>query len=52
MKMKLFVAATFYMVTSTCILPSPLTLQLILEFAKWKGWDQIVLFENFTSLGT
>ncbi|KAF3423493.1 hypothetical protein E2986_00403 [Frieseomelitta varia] len=50
MKMKLFVTATFYMVTSTCILPSPLTLQLILEFAKWKGWDQIVLFENFTSL--
>lgn len=47
----IFFILSFYMVTSACILPSPLTLQLILEFAKWKTWDQIVLFENLTSLG-
>nr|XP_033329772.1 uncharacterized protein LOC117222261 [Megalopta genalis] len=45
-----FFLTTFCMVTSTCILPSPLTLQLILEFAKWKSWDQIVLFDNLGSL--
>ncbi|CAK9820785.1 Glutamate receptor 4 [Anthophora plagiata] len=50
MKMGFLVATTFCMATCTCILPSPLTLQLILEFAKWRGWDQIVLFENLTSL--
>ncbi|XP_017758602.1 PREDICTED: uncharacterized protein LOC108549632 isoform X1 [Eufriesea mexicana] len=50
MKVQLFIATTFYMATSTCILPSTLTLQLILEFSKWKAWDQIVLFENLTSL--
>ncbi|XP_043797419.1 glutamate receptor ionotropic, delta-2-like isoform X1 [Apis laboriosa] len=49
MKTKFFVLP-FYMATSACILPSPLILQLILEFAKWKTWDQIVLFENLTSL--
>ncbi|XP_033309990.1 uncharacterized protein LOC117210772 [Bombus bifarius] len=49
MKVELFLAATFYMVTSTCILPSPLILQLILEFAKWKDWDQVVLFQDLTS---
>lgn len=51
MKVEIFLAATFYMVTSTCILPSPLILQLILEFAKWKDWDQVVLFQDLTSFG-
>lgn len=51
MKVEFFMAATFYMVTSTCILPSPLILQLILEFAKWKDWDQVVLFQDLTSFG-
>nr|XP_003708073.2 PREDICTED: uncharacterized protein LOC100881110 isoform X3 [Megachile rotundata] len=49
MKQGWFIATIFYVATSTCILPSPLTLQLILEFAKWKSWDQLVLFENLSS---
>ncbi|XP_076239157.1 glutamate receptor ionotropic, delta-2 [Calliopsis andreniformis] len=50
MKPGFFVIITFFTVTSTCILPSSLTLQLILEFAKWRSWEQIVLFENLNSL--
>ncbi|KZC09836.1 Glutamate receptor delta-2 subunit [Dufourea novaeangliae] len=50
MRTGFWIATTFYVATSTCILPSPLTLQLILEFAKWRSWDQIVLFENLSSL--
>nr|XP_034174054.1 uncharacterized protein LOC117601445 isoform X1 [Osmia lignaria] len=50
MKKGFLITTTFCMAMSNCILPSPLTLQLILEFAKWKSWDQLVLFENLTSL--
>ncbi|XP_076765932.1 glutamate receptor ionotropic, delta-2 [Xylocopa sonorina] len=45
-----FTTVLFAMAAATCTLPSPLTLQLILEFAKWRAWDQLVLFENLTSL--
>ncbi|XP_053980714.1 uncharacterized protein LOC128877434 isoform X2 [Hylaeus volcanicus] len=50
MRTVFFVMTTLCMATSTCILPSPLTLQLILEFSKRRSWDQIVLFENLNSL--
>lgn len=26
--------------------PSPLTLQLILEYSKWRSWKQIVIFDD------
>ncbi|XP_014600681.1 PREDICTED: uncharacterized protein LOC106785053 [Polistes canadensis] len=29
-------------------MPSPLTLQLIIEYTKWRSWDQIVLFDNLS----
>ncbi|XP_020286535.1 glutamate receptor ionotropic, delta-2-like [Pseudomyrmex gracilis] len=32
----------------SCILASPLTLQLLLEYAEWRSWDQVVLFDNVT----
>lgn len=51
MKKGFLIVTTFCTVMGNCILPSPLTLQLILEFAKWRSWDQLVLFENLTSLG-
>ncbi|XP_031846029.1 glutamate receptor 1 isoform X2 [Nomia melanderi] len=50
MKIIFLVMTTFSVVTSTCILPSPLTLQLILEFSKLRSWNQIVLFDNLSSL--
>ncbi|XP_017888686.1 uncharacterized protein LOC108630130 isoform X2 [Ceratina calcarata] len=50
MRLEFLVVAIFYVTAFTCILPAPITLQLILEFAKWRAWDQIVLFENLTSL--
>ncbi|XP_076629124.1 glutamate receptor ionotropic, delta-2 isoform X1 [Colletes latitarsis] len=50
MRTGFFITTTFCLATGTCILPSPLTLQLILEFSKLRSWDQIVLFENLSSL--
>ncbi|XP_034944276.1 uncharacterized protein [Chelonus insularis] len=29
--------------------PSPMTLQLILEYSKWRSWNQIVLFDDLSA---
>ncbi|XP_011151492.2 uncharacterized protein LOC105190428 [Harpegnathos saltator] len=42
----LMVLLAFHVPAKTCILPSPLTLQLILEYAEWRLWTQVVLFGN------
>ncbi|XP_070158711.1 uncharacterized protein [Polyergus mexicanus] len=38
-----------HIVAKPCIFTSPLTLQLVLEYAKWRSWDQVVLFDNISS---
>lgn len=34
-----------------CSFTSPLTLQLVLEYAEWRSWDQVVLFDNVSPFG-
>ncbi|XP_072746317.1 glutamate receptor ionotropic, delta-2 isoform X2 [Anoplolepis gracilipes] len=36
-------------VAKPCSFTSPLTLQLIFEYAEWRSWDQVVLFDNISS---
>ncbi|RLZ02168.1 Ionotropic receptor 102 [Cephus cinctus] len=42
----LFLCVYLNGVTGICIAPTPLTLQMILEYAKWRSLEQIVLFDN------
>ncbi|XP_066580884.1 uncharacterized protein [Prorops nasuta] len=45
MKIGLLILSTLVCVSArTCIPPTPLALQLILEYVNWKSWEQIVLF--------
>ncbi|XP_043495538.1 uncharacterized protein LOC122519852 [Polistes fuscatus] len=49
MKIILLMLVTFsYVFANICVMPSPLTLQLIIEYTKWRSWDQIVLFDNLS----
>lgn len=45
-KLMLVMLMTIYVVAKPCIFTSPLTLQLLLEYAEWRSWDQVVLFDN------
>ncbi|XP_035732103.1 uncharacterized protein LOC118446041 isoform X2 [Vespa mandarinia] len=45
----LILSSLFFVFVNNCIIPSPLTLQLMIEYAKWRSWDQIVLFDNLSS---
>ncbi|XP_029160937.1 glutamate receptor ionotropic, delta-2-like [Nylanderia fulva] len=31
-----------------CFFTSPLTLQMVLEYAEWRSWNQVVLFDNIS----
>ncbi|XP_047357286.1 uncharacterized protein LOC124952037 isoform X1 [Vespa velutina] len=45
----LILSSFFFVFVNNCVIPSPLTLQLMIEYAKWRSWDQIVLFDNLSS---
>jgi len=45
-KLLLVMLMVIYVVAKPCIFMSPLTLQLLLEYAEWRSWDQVVLFDN------
>ncbi|XP_046825059.1 uncharacterized protein LOC124426896 [Vespa crabro] len=45
----LILSSLFFVFVNNCVIPSPLTLQLMIEYAKWRSWDQIVLFDNLSS---
>lgn len=45
----LMLSSIFFVFANNCVIPSPLTLQLMIEYAKWRSWDQIVLFDNLSS---
>ncbi|KAL2715603.1 hypothetical protein V1478_015301 [Vespula squamosa] len=45
----LMLSSLFFVFANSCVIPSPLTLQLIIEYVKWRSWDQIVLFDNLSS---
>ncbi|XP_067209353.1 uncharacterized protein [Linepithema humile] len=45
-KLTLLMLMVMHVAAKSCILMSPLTLQLILEYAEWRSWDQVVLFDN------
>ncbi|XP_023288062.1 uncharacterized protein LOC105697490 [Orussus abietinus] len=36
-------------VTGSCISPSPLVLQMILDYAQWRTWEEVVLFDDLNS---
>ncbi|XP_024875132.1 glutamate receptor ionotropic, delta-2-like [Temnothorax curvispinosus] len=45
-KLILVMLMAIHVVAKPCIFTSPLTLQLLLEYAEWRAWDQVVLFDN------
>jgi len=45
-KLLLVMLMTIHIVAKPCIFTSPLTLQLLLEYAEWRSWDQVVVFDN------
>ncbi|KAL6268602.1 hypothetical protein P5V15_001734 [Pogonomyrmex californicus] len=45
-KLILVMSLAIHAVAKSCIYTSPLTLQLLLEYAEWRSWDQVVLFDN------
>lgn len=47
-KLMLVMLMAIHVVAKPCIFTSPLTLQLLLEYAEWRAWDQVVLFDNFS----
>nr|QNL15100.1 ionotropic receptor 3 [Aulacocentrum confusum] len=42
---------TNYQVSSAYETPSPLAVQLIIEFSKWQSWKQVVIFDDLTEGG-
>jgi len=47
-KFMLMILMVTHIVAKPCIFTSPLTLQLVLEYAEWRSWDQVVLFDNIS----
>ncbi|XP_050457023.1 uncharacterized protein LOC126854396 [Cataglyphis hispanica] len=47
-KFILLILMVGHIVAKSCIFKSPLTLQLVLEYAKWRSWDQVVFFDNIS----
>lgn len=45
-KLMLVMLMAIHVVAKPCIFTSPLTLQLLLEYAEWRSWDQVVFFDN------
>ncbi|XP_011698217.1 PREDICTED: glutamate receptor ionotropic, delta-2-like isoform X2 [Wasmannia auropunctata] len=45
-KLLLVMLMMIHVAAKPCIYTSPLTLQLLLEYAEWRSWDQVVLFDN------
>jgi len=47
-KLLLVMLMAIHVVAEPCIFTSPLTLQLLLEYAEWRSWDQVVIFDNIS----
>lgn len=47
-KLMLLALIVFHVAAKSCLFTSPLTLQLVLEYAEWRSWDQVVLFDNIS----
>lgn len=47
-KFMLVMLIVTHIVAKPCIFTSPLTLQFILEYAEWRSWDQVVLFDDIS----